>query len=137
MVDWIEEQTHGRTSSRPSGGGSIAARLDEGDYNQKKEAWWEAENALSDARLIGDLVVAAFFGAEKDKAREELRIQYRSKVEAWRANEATRHELEGNRRGVAGRREAGAADALGDRVPRGVRSGESGLRCDGGESAVS
>ncbi len=69
--------------------------LDEGDYNQKKEAWWEAENALSDVRLIGDLAVAAFFGADKDKAREELRGQYLSKVEAWRANEAIRHDLEG------------------------------------------
>ena len=69
--------------------------LDEGDYNQKKEAWWEAENALADARLIGDLCIAAFFGADKDKAREELRGQYRSKVEAWRANEANRNELEG------------------------------------------
>ena len=29
--------------------------LDEGDYNQKKEAWWEAENALADARLISGL----------------------------------------------------------------------------------
>ncbi|MCH7699492.1 MAG: N-6 DNA methylase, partial [Chloroflexi bacterium] len=69
--------------------------LDEGDYNQKKEAWWEAENALADARLIGDLAVAAFFGVDKDEAREELRNQYHSKVEAWRANEAHRHELEG------------------------------------------
>ena len=69
--------------------------LDEGDYSQKKEAWGEAENALADARLIGDLAVAAFFGADKDKTREELRGQYRSKVEAWRANAANRHELEG------------------------------------------
>ncbi len=76
--------------------------LDEGDYNQKKEAWWEAENALSDARLIGDLCIAAFFGADKDKAREELRGQYRSKVEAWRAEPANRHDLEGIVEGLRG-----------------------------------
>ena len=69
--------------------------LDEGNYSQKKEAWWEAENALTDARLFGDLVVGAFFGAEKDKDREGLRNQYLSKVEAWRANPAYRSELEG------------------------------------------
>jgi len=68
--------------------------LDEGDYNQKKEAWWEAENALSDARLIGDLVVAAFFGADKGKAREKLRNQYRIMVEAWQADKAIRQDLE-------------------------------------------
>lgn len=67
---------------------------EEGDYSQMTEAWWEAENALADARLIGDLVVAAFFGAEKDKAREELRNQYRSKAEAWRASEANRRDLD-------------------------------------------
>ena len=39
-------------------------------------------------------MVAAFFGADKDKTREELRGQYLSKVEAWRANAANRRELE-------------------------------------------
>ena len=66
----------------------------EGDYNQKKEVWWKAEHALADARLIGDLVVAGYFGAEKDKDREALRNQYRSKVEAWLRDAAHRHELE-------------------------------------------
>jgi hypothetical protein len=68
--------------------------LEEGDYNQKKEAWREAENALSDARLIGDLVLSAFFGAESDKGREELRNRYRSKLETWRTGAAHRNELE-------------------------------------------
>ena len=68
--------------------------LGEWDYERKKEAWWKAESALDDARLIGDLAVAAFFGADKDKAREELRGQYRSKVEAWRGNAANRRDLE-------------------------------------------
>jgi hypothetical protein len=68
--------------------------LEEGDYNQKKEAWREAENALSDARLIGDLVVSAFFGAESDKGREELRNRYRSKLETWRTDAAHWNELE-------------------------------------------
>ena len=76
--------------------------LDEGDYNQKREAWREAENALADARLIGDLPVAAFFGANKDKAREELRNQHRGKVEAWRTNAANRNELEGIVEGLRG-----------------------------------
>ena len=67
----------------------------EGSYSKKTEAWWEAENALADARFIGDLAVAAFFGADKDKARKELRNQYHSNVEAWRTNAVNRHVLEG------------------------------------------
>ena len=59
------------------------------------EAWWEAENALANARLIGDLAVAAFFGADKDKARKELRNQYHSDVEAWRTNPMNRRVLGG------------------------------------------
>ncbi|MCP3998229.1 MAG: N-6 DNA methylase, partial [bacterium] len=94
QIDWIEEQME-RDIVEALGWRDALQGLDEGDYSQKKEAWWEAENALADARLIGDLAVAAFFGADKDKAREELRNQYRTKMEAWRANEANRHELEG------------------------------------------
>ncbi len=69
--------------------------LDEGDYNQKREAWCEAESVLADARLIGDLAVAAFMGADKGKARGELRNHYRCQVEAWRENEANRLSLKG------------------------------------------
>ncbi|HEX5054198.1 MAG TPA: DNA methyltransferase [Planctomycetota bacterium] len=43
----------------------------------------EAEDALDDVRLIGDLVVAAYFGEEKDKAREGRRQVLAAKVEAW------------------------------------------------------
>lgn len=43
----------------------------------------EAEDALDDVRLIGDLVVAAYFGEEKDKARERRRQVLAAKVEAW------------------------------------------------------
>jgi len=92
--DWIDDKME-QDLKEALGWRNTLQGLDEGDYNQKKEAWWEAENALSDARLIGDLAVAAFFNVDKDKAREELRNQYRSKVEAWRAKEANRHDLEG------------------------------------------
>jgi hypothetical protein len=69
--------------------------LDEGDYIHKKEAWWEAESALHDARLVGDLCIAAFFGADKTKAREELRRKYRNMVDEWKAGEVDVGELRG------------------------------------------
>ena len=59
--------------------------LGQGDYDQRREAWREAEDALRDARLIGDLCVAAFFGAEKDNARESLRARYQTLVDEWKA----------------------------------------------------
>jgi len=67
--------------------------LDESDYRQQNEAWWEAENALHDARLLGDLCISAFFGAEKDKERDELRLQYRAKADAWKSGAASAAEI--------------------------------------------
>ncbi len=69
--------------------------LDEGDYGRKKAAWYEAENALHDARLVGDLVIAAFFGAGKAKARKDLRDTYQSRVMLWREGDLDVAELQG------------------------------------------
>src|SRR6478736_87652 len=68
--------------------------LGEGDYDQRRTAWKEAEDVVHDVRLIGDLCVAAYFGAEKDKDRDALRNSYREKVDAWKA--------EGDRAGIDG-----------------------------------
>lgn len=57
----------------------------EGDYDERRMAWKEAEDVVRDVRLIGDLCVAAYFGAEKDKEREALRLSYRKKVDTWKA----------------------------------------------------
>ena len=94
QIDWIAEQTR-HDIEEALGWRNTLQGFGEGSYNQKTEAWWEAENALADARLIGDLAVAAFFGADKDKARKELRNQYHSDVEAWRTNAVNRRVLEG------------------------------------------
>lgn len=59
--------------------------LGEGDYDERRMAWKEAEDVVHDVRLIGDLCIAAFFGSEKDKGREALRRAYRAKVDAWKA----------------------------------------------------
>ena len=94
QIDWIAEQTR-QDIEEALGWRNTLQGFGEGSYNQKTEAWWEAENALANARLIGDLAVAAFFGADKDKARRELRNQYHSDVEKWRTNAVNRRALEG------------------------------------------
>jgi hypothetical protein len=55
---------------------ALLALGDEGDDHQKRVLHEEAEHALQTVRLCGDVVVAAFLGAEKDKAREGLRKRY-------------------------------------------------------------
>lgn len=42
----------------------------------KRERLAEADESLDLVRFAGDLVIAAFFGADKDKARQALRDQY-------------------------------------------------------------
>ena len=99
QIDWIAEQTR-RDIEEALGWRNTLQGFGEGSYSRKKEAWWEAESALVDARLIGDLAVAAFFGAETDKVRKELRNQYHSDVEAWRTSAANRYVLKGIVEGI-------------------------------------
>lgn len=67
--------------------------LDDGAYDERREAWREAEDELHDARFIGDLCVAAFFGADKDKDRERLRLNYSLRLDEWRAGRMGLSEL--------------------------------------------
>ena len=43
----------------------------------------EAEEAVGDLRLVGDLVIAAFFSAAKDKQRDKKRQELAGRVAAW------------------------------------------------------
>lgn len=49
----------------------ILAARDEVPYEHLRQQLDAADEALEKARFVGDLVVAAYFSAEKDKAREE------------------------------------------------------------------
>jgi len=49
----------------------ILAARDEVPYEHLRQQLDAADEALDKARFVGDLVVAAYFSAEKDKAREE------------------------------------------------------------------
>ncbi len=68
---------------------------DEGAYDQRRAAWRESEDDLDDPRLMGDLCVAAFFGSDKEKEREQLRLAYLDKIETWKAGKGTESELRG------------------------------------------
>ncbi|AGY56938.1 Eco57I restriction-modification methylase domain-containing protein [Gloeobacter kilaueensis] len=62
----------------------IADLGDDGD-TQKRQLHKETEDALAEARLAGDLIVAAYFSSEKDAAREAYRKAVRQKFEDWQS----------------------------------------------------
>lgn len=79
-------------------GREIAAALDEAillrqkigelgdsplDDREKARLFWDAQDALDRVRLIGDVIVGAFFAHEKDKDREKERVRREDLVRAW------------------------------------------------------
>lgn len=54
--------------------------LGEDDEARKRELHREAEDAIASVRQVGDLVVAAFFAEDKDKARETRRRELHNRV---------------------------------------------------------
>jgi len=73
----------------------LRAMGDSTDTREKRRLLDEAEDATADVRLIGDLVIAAFFGADKAKAREALRAQYARQVQDWLPRRDRAAELQG------------------------------------------
>lgn len=60
------------------------SRHDTPEANREmRVAMRDADDALSRLRLIGDLLVGAFFSADKDKARKKERDRRRKLVEEW------------------------------------------------------
>ena len=53
------------------------------DDREKARLFWDAQDALNRVRLIGDLIVGAFFAHEKDKDREAERVTREDLVRSW------------------------------------------------------
>ncbi len=83
LLAFIEKQTASAKGHRAA----IQAAGDGDDVAQRAE-WREAEDAVEPARVAGDLCIAAFFAADKDKAREEKRREYKDLISRWRAGDA-------------------------------------------------
>jgi hypothetical protein len=54
---------------------------------QQELAFFDAEDALNRIRLLGDLIVGAFFAGSTDKEREAERVRRLAMVNAWLAND--------------------------------------------------
>jgi hypothetical protein len=70
-------------------------KLGDGDDNQKRDRFEKAEQELEEARLTGNVAIASFFAADKDKARKEKREEFSTKVNYWKLGIVNKSELEG------------------------------------------
>ena len=70
--------------------GKLADDKDE----EKRERFQKAEQELEEARLTGNIAVAAFFAGEKDKERKEKRIEFSQKINAWRSGVVNLKQIE-------------------------------------------
>ncbi|MFO0614239.1 MAG: DNA methyltransferase, partial [Polyangiaceae bacterium] len=53
------------------------------EQKEKERLLWDAQDALDRVRLVGDVIVGAFFAKEKDKEREKERVRRIDLVRAW------------------------------------------------------
>jgi hypothetical protein len=58
-------------------------KLGDSDYDQKRDVYENAELELTETRVKGDLVIAAFFAKDKDKARKDELDKFRLKFDVW------------------------------------------------------
>jgi hypothetical protein len=65
---------------------------------ERRELWGQAQSELNKVRLIGDLLVAAYFGSEKPRVREAKRLEFARDVVAGEA-ERFRADLDLQRQG--------------------------------------
>jgi hypothetical protein len=111
----------------------IRTALDGAPEEQQRLVLTRAQRALADPKLVGDAVIAAFFSADGARAREEARLR------SW-GHRAGRDRMAGAAgacpRCIAQRYVGGRAVPLAARIPRGIRSRESGLRCDRRQPAL-
>ena len=62
---------------------TLAGSLDPDDGRHKERLLWDAEDAIERIRVIGDLVVGAFFSAESAAEREAERVRRLDLVRTW------------------------------------------------------
>jgi len=75
----------------------IQALAESDDTEQKTKLLAESDVLVDDLRLIGDLVVSAFFGEARPRAREELRKRLEGGIELWLGGRADAEALTGGR----------------------------------------
>ncbi len=91
LLDFLNDGVDRAAAERA---GLLALGDDDAAEVAKREHHRQAEDALADVRLVGDLVVAGFFEGGKAKERDERRREYERLVQDWRSGEVERAQLE-------------------------------------------
>ena len=129
VADAVDRVVRLRDEIREAGPGTPQWELE--------DKWEQVDAALKDVRFFGDLAIEAFFLETKVKVREARLRAHLDAVLGW--TDAEGGGADEHRERLGAKRKGGPAlraVPLGDRVSRGVRAGESGVRCVCGESAV-
>lgn len=74
------------------------------DFEQDASRLEEADKALEDIRLIGDLVVCGFFNGASKKEREQLRDEWAEPISNWIEKDVGRSALADEARGIKEKR---------------------------------
>lgn len=88
---WVDVARHDR---------SKLAALDDERESEKVALLAQADKAVDDLKLAGDLVIAAFFEGKTEKEREGHRLVLRAKVDEWRHKGMGRAQLEDEARAL-------------------------------------
>jgi hypothetical protein len=102
QMTWEEPETGAGTlfAAVDDAAAEASARREEleaigvGHEEEKQALYAEAEQALADAKLIGDVIIAAFFGSEKDKERKVLLEKCQGLVHRWKRGDLKRDAIE-------------------------------------------
>jgi hypothetical protein len=80
-IDLMQQLLRGRLADAERERDRIRTALDNEPEDQQRLVLQRAEQALADPKLVGDAVIAAFFSAERARAREEERVRIRAAIE--------------------------------------------------------
>jgi len=80
-VDLMQALLRSRLAEAERERDRIRTALDNEPEDQQRLVLARAERALADPKLVGDAVIAAFYSADKTRAREEARLRVREQVE--------------------------------------------------------
>jgi hypothetical protein len=80
-VDLMQAMLRARLAAAEHERERIRSALDSEPEDQQRLVLARAEKALADPKLVGDAVIAAFFSADRPRAREEARLQVRGAIE--------------------------------------------------------
>jgi hypothetical protein len=93
QTDVVEDLLAKRLAEAAERRDEIRAAPDDVPTRKLRQLLLESEDALDELRTVGDLVVSAFFGADKTRGRETSRVALEERVRTWLSGTADGRDL--------------------------------------------